>query len=82
MRWTRYSGVLKATLESQPRRRRDQIPFDGVEVRCVGRQVVDRQPVPGFRELPQVGGLVDVEVVPDGHDRAADLREAEGYRSW
>lgn len=48
-------------------------PFDGVEVGCVGRQVVDRQPVPGGGELPQAGGLVDVEVVPDEHDRAAEL---------
>lgn len=33
----------------------------------------DGQPVPGLGELPQVGGLVDVEVVPDEHDRAAEL---------
>lgn len=30
MRWARCSGVLKATLESQPRRRRDQIPSTGL----------------------------------------------------
>lgn len=40
---------------------------------CAGRQVVDGQPVAVLGELSQVGGLVDVEVVPDEHDRAAEL---------
>lgn len=72
MRWTRCSGVLKATLESQPRREGPD-PLDGVEVGCVGRQVVDGQPVPVLGQLSQVGGFVDVEVVPDEHDLAAEL---------
>lgn len=30
MRWTRCSGVVKATLESRPRRSRDQMPSTGL----------------------------------------------------
>ena len=47
--------------------------FDGVEVGGVGRQVVDGQPFAGVGELAQAGGFVDVEVVPDEDDRAAEL---------
>ncbi|GAB1818422.1 hypothetical protein HerbRD11066_15860 [Herbidospora sp. RD11066] len=32
-----------------------------------------RAAVPGLGELVQVGGLVDVEVVPDENDRATEL---------
>jgi hypothetical protein len=49
--------------------------FDGVEVGCVGRQVVDGQPLAGCRPLPQVGGFVDVQVVPGEDDRAAESPE-------
>ena len=47
--------------------------FDGVEVGCVGRQVADGRPVLGCRPFPQVGGLVDVEIVPEQDDRSAEL---------
>lgn len=73
MRWMRCSGVEKATLGGGAASQEVPDPFDGVEVGCVGRQVVDGQPVPGCGELPQAGGLVDVEVVPDQDDRAAEL---------
>jgi len=63
----RCSGVVKAVLDSQPRRSSDQMPWG------VGGQVVDGQPVLSGDELPHVVGEMDVEVVPDEHDRAAEL---------
>ncbi len=72
MRWMRCSGVRKATLDSRPRRSRDQMPSTGLRS-GVGRQIVDGQPVPGGCELPQTGSFVHVEAVPDEHDRATEL---------
>lgn len=73
MRRTRCSGVLKATLESRARRRSDEIPSTGSRSGGAGREVVDGRSVPVGSEPPQVGSLVNVEVVPDGRDRAAAL---------
>lgn len=37
------------------------------------RQLVDGQPAPLGNELPPTGCKMDVEIVPDEHDRAAEL---------
>ena len=47
--------------------------LDRVEVGCIGGQLVDGQPVLPGDELPHAVGEMDVEVVPDEHDRAAEL---------
>jgi len=69
----RWSGVVNAVLDSDPRRSSDQTPSTGLKVRWVGRQLLDGQSVPSGDELPHPGGEVDVQVVPDEHDRAAEL---------
>lgn len=35
--------------------------------------MVNGRPVSGLRPFPLVGGLVDAQVVPDEHNRAAEL---------
>lgn len=72
MRWTRCSGVLRRCWRAS-RVAGGTRSLRRIEVGCVGWQVVGRRPVPGLRELPQVGDLVDVEVVPDEYDRATEL---------
>lgn len=47
--------------------------FNRVEVRCIGRQLVDGQPVPAGDPGAHPGVQVHVQVVPDEHDRAAEL---------
>ena len=69
----RWSGSVKAVLAWLVRRRTDQMPFDGVEVGCVGRQVVGGDPVLCVDEGPHTVVFVDVQVVPDEDDRSVEL---------
>ena len=48
-------------------------PLDGVEVRAVGRELVDGEPLVRLDELPHAPGQVSVEVVPDDYEWAAEL---------
>jgi hypothetical protein len=54
--------------------------FDGVEAGRVGRQMANGQPIPRFAELPQPSGYVDIEIVSDEHDRAAELLVGSGQQ--
>src|SRR5689334_867576 len=47
--------------------------FDRVEVGCVGRQLEDGEPVAGGDVAAHSGRQARVEIVPDQHDRAAEL---------
>lgn len=47
--------------------------LDGVQVRGVGRQPDHGQPVPSIDHVPDGDADVGVQVVPDQHDRAAEL---------
>lgn len=66
--------MVKATLESQPRRSRDQMPSTGTEVGSVGRQVVDSQPILGFLANSRIPAVLwTLRMSPDEDDRPAEL---------
>lgn len=68
MGWSRSAkAVLAGPAEDGPD------SFDGVEVGCVGRQVASGDAVVGVDERPHPSVLVDVQVVSDEDDRAAEL---------
>lgn len=50
-----------------------KIPFDGVELRRIRRQVFQVKPRVGLQKSFQQPGLVRVKVVPQQHDRATQL---------
>jgi hypothetical protein len=51
----------------------DQTAFDGVQLGCVGRELVDGQPRAGGDQLPHLAADVGGQVVPDQDDRPAEL---------
>ena len=51
----------------------DQTELDRVELVRVGRELEDGQPVPGRDQLGHRGADVGIQVVPDDHERAAEL---------
>lgn len=55
-----------------PRQRPDV--FHGVEIRRAGGQLDDGQPVVLGRVLADSGAAVNIQIVPDHHERAAELK--------
>lgn len=48
--------------------------FHGVQVRAIGRELADGEPVVVGRVLPHPGGTMGVQIVPDDNDRGAELQ--------
>lgn len=50
-----------------------EVPFDGIELWRIGRQVLQMKPGVGLQIRAQQPGLVRVEVIPEQHDRATQM---------
>lgn len=69
----RWPGSVEAVLAWLLPRSSDQMPSTGLRSGGIGRQEVAGDPVVGIDELPQPAISVNVQVVPDEHDRGAEL---------